>query len=623
MTRFRFLPALALLVVTPSISLAVPPEAPTNLVVTSEMAGELNLAWDDNADNEAFFVIQFRVPPSTTWNSVSGNYPPNTEDAFLTGGNPGTLFEFRVIAYNAANEFSESNIASIVALDAVNSPSYAEIHLSVPFSYQIVATAARGSAIASYSASGLPNGLEVNPMTGQISGIATEDGFFPAVILVHYADTQLPPARGKLALRIPPAPAPPGVKSEAPPIVLAITESTLAIDLGTRFEDPDTRMAVRMDTSHGAITVSLFDRAAPVPVENFLHYVDAGSYSNSLFHRSVNASTFDIIQSGSFSVNGSGLSSVQTVGPIVNSPGIPNDRGTLALARSSSPNSATSGWYFNANDSPGLDDSAGTGGGYSVFGRATAVSLPVIDSIFAFPTVSTSFLVDGVLSSGAFATVPTTNGNAPDGTNLVIVQQVARVPALTYAVTSNSQPGVANATIVDGDLIVTPISSGVTDLGITVTDIDGNAFNAVVPVTVQNVFSHWSAAHANGAGPLIDNEPDGATNALEYALGGDPTLMDSREILPTGGTTDANGMTYLTLAFSHLKNAADLTYVVEKSGNLMDWTTVWESSDGFAHPAVVSKVDSGDKTLLTVRDPMAMTPGSKTHLRLRIEIAAP
>jgi peptidyl-prolyl cis-trans isomerase A (cyclophilin A) len=616
MSCLRFLPALALIVVTPTSALAAPPAAPTNLVASSEISGELNLTWEDNAEDEAYSVIQFRVPPATTWNSVQGNYPPDTENAFLTGGNPGTTFEFRIRAYNVSNEFSESNIATIVALDAVNSPRYAEILVSVPFSYQVVATAARGSAIASYSATGLPNGLTIDETSGQISGTPTEDGYFPTVILVHYADILLPPAKGNLALRIPPVPGPPVVTADAPQVTLAAGALASVIDLDTRFHDPDTKMAVRMDTNQGSILVSLYDRAAPIPVENFLHYVDAAGYTNNLFHRSVNAATFDIIQSGSFSVNGADLSSVPTVSPIVNSPGIPNDRGTLALARTSSPNSATSGWYFNANDSPGLD----VGDGYSVFGRATTVSLPVIDAIFNLPTVATSFLVDGILSSAAFATVPTTNGSAPDGTNLVVVQQIARISSLAYVVASNSRQEVADAEIIDGDLRLTPISPGSTDIGITVTDIDGNSITGSVSVTVLENFASWSTIHAGGAGPTVDGEPDGATNALEYALGGDPSRMDASEILPVGGTMEANGNTHLTLAFSHLKNAGDLTYVAEKSSDLKDWTTIWESSDGFTHPDIVSTVDLADSTFVTVRDPAAMAVGAQMHLRLRVEI---
>jgi cyclophilin family peptidyl-prolyl cis-trans isomerase len=139
---------------------------------------------------------------------------------------------------------------------------------------------------------------------------------------------------------------------------------------------------VVLETSHGAITIELFQEQAPVTVENFLGYVDGGHYDGTIFHRVI--SDF-MIQGGGF---GADAQEKPTRAPIPNEAGngLSNARGTLAMARTSDPDSATAQFFINVKDNLFLDRAQSRDGvGYAVFGRVTA-GLEVVDQIKAVPT---------------------------------------------------------------------------------------------------------------------------------------------------------------------------------------------------------------------------------------------
>lgn len=122
---------------------------------------------------------------------------------------------------------------------------------------------------------------------------------------------------------------------------------------------------VAVETSMGTFKVELFEDKAPETVKNFLKYVDDKHYDGTIFHRVI--SDF-MIQGGGFEP---GLKEKKTRDPIKNeaSNGLSNLKGTIAMARTNDPNSATSQFYINVKDnSRGLDKSP-TSAGYCVFGR--------------------------------------------------------------------------------------------------------------------------------------------------------------------------------------------------------------------------------------------------------------
>jgi cyclophilin family peptidyl-prolyl cis-trans isomerase len=132
---------------------------------------------------------------------------------------------------------------------------------------------------------------------------------------------------------------------------------------------------VRFETSHGAFTVELFPKEAPISVENFLKYVDDGHFDGTIFHRIVPG----------FVIQGGGLTSEfankKTRAPISNEAknGLKNGRGTLSMARTSDINSATSQFFVNLADNAFLDHGP-RDYGYAVFARISE-GMDVIDKI--------------------------------------------------------------------------------------------------------------------------------------------------------------------------------------------------------------------------------------------------
>ncbi|MBI3898056.1 MAG: peptidyl-prolyl cis-trans isomerase [Gammaproteobacteria bacterium] len=142
---------------------------------------------------------------------------------------------------------------------------------------------------------------------------------------------------------------------------------------------------IHIQTNHGVIIVDLYEDKAPKTVANFLAYAREGFYDGTIFHRVIN----------SFMVQGGGFNPgmTQKVGrpPIENEAknGLRNERGTLAMARTSDPHSATSQFFINVVDNDFLNYTAPTpsGWGYCVFGKVIE-GLQVVDTIKGIPTGS-------------------------------------------------------------------------------------------------------------------------------------------------------------------------------------------------------------------------------------------
>jgi peptidyl-prolyl cis-trans isomerase A (cyclophilin A) len=138
---------------------------------------------------------------------------------------------------------------------------------------------------------------------------------------------------------------------------------------------------VVLSTSEGDITLELDAEKAPQTVANFLAYVKAGHYDGTIFHRVIDGF---MIQGGGFTPD---MKQKPTKAPIAleSRNGLKNARGTIAMARTSVPNSATSQFFINVVDNPRLDYPNPDGHGYAVFGRVVA-GMDVVDRIRAAPT---------------------------------------------------------------------------------------------------------------------------------------------------------------------------------------------------------------------------------------------
>jgi peptidyl-prolyl cis-trans isomerase B (cyclophilin B) len=164
-------------------------------------------------------------------------------------------------------------------------------------------------------------------------------------------------------------------------VALVLAGSTSAFAQETRPMSKST--TVLMKTSLGDIVMELDAEKAPITVKNFLRYVDEGHYEGTIFHRVM----------GNFMIQGGGfdkdLKQKPVHEPIKNeaSNGLSNDRGTIAMARTSVVDSATAQFYINVVDNPGLNhrDKSQRGFGYCVFGKVIE-GMDVVDKIRAVPT---------------------------------------------------------------------------------------------------------------------------------------------------------------------------------------------------------------------------------------------
>lgn len=163
---------------------------------------------------------------------------------------------------------------------------------------------------------------------------------------------------------------------------------------------------VSLNTNFGSIVIELFETETPGTVNNFLNYVNDGDYINSFFHRSADSGGADfVIQGGGFTTTSNTFtstaqfSSVPTDAPIQNEPGISNVRGTVAMAKTSDPDSATSQFFVNLSDTNTFLDSPSNSGGFTVFGQV--LDLRSSDEIAVLPVNTSNSAPFGELPVGA------------------------------------------------------------------------------------------------------------------------------------------------------------------------------------------------------------------------------
>jgi cyclophilin family peptidyl-prolyl cis-trans isomerase len=258
------------------------------------------------------------------------------------------------------------------------------------------------------------------------------------------------------------------------------------IDLVAAFDLADvTGTVVRFSNNVGGnIFAELFDaagpgraRTTPETAANFLAYVDAGLYTNTIVHRSID--NF-IVQAGGFRVTPSGdpiFSSIQQFAAVVNEPGNSNVRGTLAMAKlGGDPNSATNQFFFNLGDnSENLDEQ---NEGFTAFARVLGNGMTAVDSIGAVPQFNRPGPMGTVLDPApiAFTDIPLSDYTSNDPVtrdNLVAITSVTRVGELVFTAMS-SAPSLAAATVnADGSLAIAyaPATGGVATITVRATSV--------------------------------------------------------------------------------------------------------------------------------------------------------
>jgi peptidyl-prolyl cis-trans isomerase A (cyclophilin A) len=152
-----------------------------------------------------------------------------------------------------------------------------------------------------------------------------------------------------------------------------------------------THPQVLLQTSAGDIRLELYPEKAPKTVANFLDYVKSGQYKGTIFHRVIPGF---MIQAGGFTTSYQQKPTRAPI-PIESQNGLKNTVGTIAMARTSDPNSATAQFFINTVDNPGLDYPNPDGNGYAVFGTVVS-GMDVVKKIESTPTTT----------RGAMANVP-------------------------------------------------------------------------------------------------------------------------------------------------------------------------------------------------------------------------
>ena len=166
--------------------------------------------------------------------------------------------------------------------------------------------------------------------------------------------------------------------------LVEVNTAISGVDADEQKPEPES-LVVRMETSMGDIVVELDEANSPVTVENFLGYVRDGFYDGTVFHRVIKG----------FMIQGVGFTDKMerkpTRRPIINEAanGLKNRRGTIAMARTSDPDSATSQFFINHGDNFQLDYAYGKSAGYAVFGKVVE-GMEVVDRIASVKTVASN-----------------------------------------------------------------------------------------------------------------------------------------------------------------------------------------------------------------------------------------
>ncbi|MBI4985664.1 MAG: peptidyl-prolyl cis-trans isomerase [Rhodocyclales bacterium] len=146
---------------------------------------------------------------------------------------------------------------------------------------------------------------------------------------------------------------------------------------------------IKLHTNHGVIALELDAEKAPKTVANFISYVESGHYDGTIFHRVI----------GNFMIQGGGflpgMKQKATQEPVENEAanGLKNEPGSIAMARTSDPHSATAQFFINVGDNGFLDYPGQDGWGYCVFGRVVE-GMDVVDAIKAVKTGRSGFHQD-------------------------------------------------------------------------------------------------------------------------------------------------------------------------------------------------------------------------------------
>ena len=417
----------------------------------------------------------------------------------------------------------------------------------------------------------------------------------------------------------------------SPAVAQTIPAPTLAqggnatINLYSYINDPNVtgtavRMTVKVGTlGTGNIDLALTDTLTPITVANFLAYISAGAYGNNIIHRSdpggvtppvppatVPANPGFVIQGGgyAFVLNGTvvELDAVPTFSPIQNEVGLSNVRGTIAMAKTSAPNSATSQWFINLSDSNTfLDSPSETSGPFTAFGKVLGSGMQIADIVSELQINN---------YGGALSQLPLT-ANVVNNTGNFVLTNMAVVPAVTYTANS-SNVSLVTVSLSGNTLTLIPsaTNTGTANITVTTTDLEGGQLQTSFNVTVLKSFGNWVAPFnlsVNAALATANPSGDGVPNLLKFAFGGNPTLATRAPGLPLAES--GGGVEF------YQRQLSGLSYEVDESPDLVNWTKIWQTSDGLSAAVVAMHTSITGFDVITIRDP---APATLRFWRVRV-----
>jgi len=358
---------------------------------------------------------------------------------------------------------------------------------------------------------------------------------------------------------------------------------------------------MRFETIFGDLDVEMLDGAAPNHVVNFQGYAERGDYDDSIIHRMadflVNDAGIDIIQGGGFTAEVP-FDLIPTLDPIDLEYDEPNVRGTLAAARTTLANSATSQWYFNVNDNSDTLGPELNPPGFTVFGRVIGNGMEVVDQIAATPR----FRFQPPMDEIPLVDYEITDDVTP--ANYVVVRRIREVPmyprsdapvgALSFSAISSDE-SVVVAAVSNSSVILTPGAAGAATITVTATDVRG--------LEASQTFAFTTAGIEITSQPEdADVAAGGDTSFTVVAIADDPLSYQwYRQRASESEATALPGATSATLALTGLA-AADMGFY---------WVEI-SSGDSLAVSDIATLTLSGGTSRLANLSARGLVEGSGT-----------
>lgn len=412
---------------------------------------------------------------------------------------------------------------------------------------------------------------------------------------------------------------------EVPPSLNAASGTNQTIDLSQLVNS-----RVRFATNQGDIDMELFDGIKSATVDNFLNYVTQGRYNGTIVHRvtSMQNAGIAVIQGGGFmpffpSTDGPAPQHIATDAPIVNegrTDGIKsNVAGTIAMARTSDPNSATSEWFINTEDNtvldPGDDANDPSQAGYAVFGKILT-GLDVAQAIQQLPNGPIGDPNVSPLQTTPLLQAPDSNGDPVPGSYITLNASTLPSPALTFSVKSNN-PAVATAAIEGNNLVINfGPSVGVTSLVVTGTDAQNNTANHNIVIVTKPTEAPTLTVNLGGEGnptsvAFVDADGTASTLSLKGAgtavvkiqgdsltqatAGKKATVSGAAASIESITAANTNATSAMTLSGSGGNGSVDVSTFIS-SGAMKSVSMKVANFAGTLNIAAVSKFDLGNTT---------------------------